>query len=295
MKLKHKVIKEFQFLTPDKKILILKVNTVLEEYVYSQKDESIVIDKDIVDNNPEFFQEVDWRAELLSYLKTNKIPQPAVLSKKLIPFIDEMILGAIPEPTSGVAVDEEYIKELEKRDYELGRKESRLADIEEDIEIRISRIKKREDDYKDDLKKLDKREDELRQRLKDISDREAEVQDKLQDINERERNLESEILNSSQDIDGKYKELQDKINSDLKSLSEKERELEEDQKELKLLADNLSESEADLGDRIRDFEIKVEEAKMWEAELHKLNGEIRAWEGLHWKFQRNVVPPSAIQ
>jgi hypothetical protein len=72
MKLKHKVIKEFQFLTPDKKILILKVNTVLEEYVYCQKDESITIDKDIVDNNPEFFQEVDWRAELLSYLKTNK-------------------------------------------------------------------------------------------------------------------------------------------------------------------------------------------------------------------------------
>jgi len=294
MKLRHKVIKEFQFLTPDKKILILKANTVLEEYVYSQKDESIVIDKDIVDNNPEFFQEVDWRAELLSYLKTNKIPQPAVLSKKLIPFIDEMILCAIPEPVLGV-VDEEYVKELEQKEYELGRKESRLTDIEEDIEIRISRIKKREDDYKDDLKKLDKREDELRQKLKDISDRELEIQDKLQDINERERNLESEILNSSQDIDGKYKELQDKISSDLKSLSEKERELEEDQKELKLLSDDLNEREADLEDKIRDFEIKVEEAKIWEAELHKLNGEINTWEGLHWKFQRNAIPPSAIR
>ena len=294
MKLKHKVIKEFQFLTPDKKILILKVNTVLEEYVYCQKDESITIDKDIVDNNPEFFQEVDWRAELLSYLKTNKIPQPAVLSKKLIPFIDEMILGAIPEPTSGVAVDEEYVKELEQKDYELGRKESRLVDIEEDIEIRLSRIKKREDDYKEDLKKLDKREDELRQKLKDVSDKELEIQDKLQDINERERNLESEILNSSQDIDGKYKELQDKISSDLKSLSEKERELEEDQKELKLLADDLNDKEAELEDKIRDFEIKIEGAKMWEAELHKLNGEINDWENLHWKFQRNTTPPSAI-
>lgn len=294
MKLKHKVIKEFQFLTPDKKILILKVNTVLEEYVYSQKDESIVIDKDIVDNNPEFFQEVDWRAELLSYLKTNKIPQPAVLSKKLIPFIDEMILGDVSE-TTGTVVDEDYVKELEQKEYDLSRKESRLSDIEEDIELRLSRIKKREEDYKEDLKKLDKKEDGLRQKVKEISDKELKLQDALQDLNERERNLKSEILNSNQDIDGKYKELQDKIEHDLKSLSEKERELEEDQKELKELNDSLIQKEAELEDRIRDFEIKIEEAQVWEAELHKLNGEINDWESLHWKFQRNVVPPSAIQ
>ena len=130
MKLKHKVIKDFQFLTDDKKILILKANTVLEEYVYSQKDEKVNIDKDIVDNNPEFFLEIDWKAELLSYLKTNKIPQPAVLSKKLIPFIDDMILGSLPEPTSGSVVDDEYVKELEQKDYDLNRKESRLIDIE---------------------------------------------------------------------------------------------------------------------------------------------------------------------
>lgn len=294
MKLKHKVIKEFQFLTPDKKILILKVNTVLEEYVYSQKDESIVIDKDIVDNNPEFFQEVDWKAELLSYLKSNKIPQPAVLSKKLIPFIDEMILADVSE-TTGTVVDEDYVKELEQKEYDLSRKESRLSDIEEDIELRLSRIKKREEDYKEDLKKLDKKEDDLRQKVKEISDKELKIQDALQDLNERERNLKSEILNSSQDIDGKYKELQDKIEHDLKSLSEKERELEEDQKELKELNDSLIQKEAELEDRIRDFEIKIEEAQVWEAELHKLNGEINDWESLHWKFQRNVVPPSAIQ
>lgn len=294
MKLKHKVIKEFQFLTDDKKILILKVNSILEEYVYAQKDEKILIDKDIVDNNPEFFLEVDWKTELLSYLKTNKIPQPAVLSKKLVPFIDDMILGAIPEQTSGATIDEEYVKELEQKDYELSRKESRLADVEEDIEIRINRIKKREDDYKEDLKKLDKKEDELRQKNKEVSDRELMVQDKLQDLNERERNLESEILNSSQDIDGKYKELQDKISLDLKSLSEKEKELEEDQKELKLLEDELTEKESEINDKIRDFEIKLEEAKMWEAELHKLNSEIQQWESLHWKFQRNTYPPSAI-
>lgn len=300
MKIKHKVIKEFQFLTEDKKILILKVNSILEEYVYSIKDESINIDKDIVDNNPEFFQEVDWKSELLSYLKVNKIPQPAVLSKKLIPFIDEMIISPV-EPSSGIAIDDEYIKELEQKEYELNdlsvilnRKEKRISDNEEDIEIRLNRIKKREDDYKEDLKKLDKKEDELRLRLKVISDKEIEIKDTLQDINERERNLEGEILNSSQDIDGKYKELQEKISYDLKSLSEKERELEENQRELKLLEDALIEKDEEIKDKVRDFEIKLEDAKLWEEELHRLNSEIQEWENTNWKFRRNIIPPSAI-
>ena len=57
MKIKHKVVKEFQYLTPDKKIFILKVGTILDEYIYKVKNESINIDKDIIDNNPDFFSE----------------------------------------------------------------------------------------------------------------------------------------------------------------------------------------------------------------------------------------------
>ena len=89
MKLKHKLIKEFQYLGDDKKIIVLKVGTILEEYVYKLKSEIIPIDKDIVDSNPDFFEIVEWKAELLSYLKSNKIPQPAILSKKLYPFMEE--------------------------------------------------------------------------------------------------------------------------------------------------------------------------------------------------------------
>ena len=84
MKIKHKVIKEFQYLSPDKKIFILKLGTILEDYIYKVKTELIPIDKDIIDNNPDFFIVIDWKAELLTYLKTNKIPQPAVLGKKLL-------------------------------------------------------------------------------------------------------------------------------------------------------------------------------------------------------------------
>lgn len=291
MKLKHKVIKEFQFLTDDKKILILKINTVLEEYVYSQKDENITIDKEIVDNNPEFFKEVDWRAEFLLYLKINKIPQPAVLSKKIIPFIDGLLSGI---PSSNNAIDEGYIKDLEKKDYELNKKETRLNDLSEDIDIRISRTQKREDDYKEDVKKLDKKSDDLIRKLKQVSDRELEIENKLKLIDERERNLESEILNSSKDIDIKYKELQEKIEIDLESLSEKEKELDEDQKELKLIEDNLNEKENEINSKIKYFEDRLEQGKIWEAELNKLNREIKDWESLHWKFQRNTHPPSAI-
>ena len=192
MKLKHKVIKEFQFLTPDKKILILKVNTVLEEYVYTQKDDKITIDKDIVDNNPEFFVEIDWKAELLSYLKTNKIPQPAVLSKKLFPFIEEMILSSITENKSEVDLD--YIKYLEQKEYELSRKESRLTDNEDDIEVRINRIQKREDDYKQDLKSLTEKEKEFEKKQKELLELETSLIQKESDLNEKITKFETSLI-----------------------------------------------------------------------------------------------------
>ena len=73
MKIKHKVIKEFQYLSPDKKIFILNVGTILEEYNYRVKTEIIPIDRAIVDNNPSFFEVIDWKAELLTYIKTNTL------------------------------------------------------------------------------------------------------------------------------------------------------------------------------------------------------------------------------
>jgi hypothetical protein len=48
MKIKHKVIKEFQYLSPDKKIFILKIGTILEEYNYRVKTEIIPIDLSLI-------------------------------------------------------------------------------------------------------------------------------------------------------------------------------------------------------------------------------------------------------
>ena len=87
MKIRHKVIQDFQFVSDDKKIFVLKLGSILEEYVFKTKGEEIPIDRDIIDNNPLYFQIIDWKSELLMYLKLNKIPQPSQISKKLIPFI----------------------------------------------------------------------------------------------------------------------------------------------------------------------------------------------------------------
>jgi hypothetical protein len=264
MKLKHKVIKEFQFLTPDKKILILKVNSVLEEYVYTQKDEKILIDKDIVDNNPEFFLEVDWKAELVSYLKTNKIPQPAVLSKKLFPFMEEFINSnyeTLP------VLDINKSKELENKEFDLERREKRISDREEELEIRINRIEKRESEYKEDIKSLDKKETDLKQKIIEVTNKELELQELSQDINERERNIESEILNNSKDMDVKYEELQKKIEEDLKKVTEKENELEKKTRELKLLEDEVNKDNSDILEYNKYITDKLEEIASWKKSI----------------------------
>lgn len=293
MKIKHKVIKEFQYLSPDKKIFILKLGTILNEYVYNVKGEDIIMDKDIIDNNPEFFETVDWKSELHTFIKVNKLPSPKTLSNKLIPFMEDMILSSMGS-NNGIQVDEERMREIENKESELNSRERRIKSKEEEIDIRLNRVDKREKDYKEDLKLLDKKEDDIREKSRELVERELDVQDKLQDINEKERNLDRTILESSNDIDNKYTELQSKIDKDLKTVSEKEKDLEIALKNLKKKEDNLLDRESEINDLVRDLELKKEEFQDWGEEIVKLDNEIRDWENLHWKFKRMKKPPSAI-
>lgn len=306
MKLKHKVINDFQYLSPDKKIFILKVGTVLEEYTFKVKSEVIPIDKDIIDNNPEFFEVIDYKAELLAYLKIQKIQQPAQVHKKLIPFIEEMILSSIQQ--TGNSISPSMLREIEKREdevinltRELERKESdlnsrerRIKDKEDEIEIRLKRLDKREADYKMDLNNLDKKEDDLRNISKELTEKDINIQDKLQDINERERNIDRNILQSAQEIDSKYKDLQIKIDNDLKVVSDKEQLIERLTRELKSKESELIDRESSIEDKSRNLLIKEEELNLEEQSLMKIDQEIKEWESLHWKMQRNTTPPSAI-
>jgi myosin heavy subunit len=273
MKIKHKVVKEFQYLSPDKKIFILKAGTILEEYNYKIKADIIPIDKDIIDNNPEFFEVIDWKAELLAFIKANKLPTPAVLTKKLIPFIDEMVLSGMQKNTStGTIVDESVVKELERKESDLNSREKRIKEKEDEIDIRIKRVEKREGEYKEDLKSLDKKEDELREKSKEVIEKGLDLDDKIQDLNEKERNLDRTALESSKEIDGKYKKLQEKIDKDLKALSEREKDLEKKFKSLSKKEEDMAKMEGDIYEKSKSYDLLKEDVKDLELEvLHTLN------------------------
>lgn len=241
MKVKHKLLSDYQYITSDKKIFIIKTNTILEDYCFKAKGENIYIDRDIIDANPEIFQIIDWKMELLVWLKANKIPQPSVMSKKLIPFIDEMVISAMtPINNSSISTDINLLqevndkeikiinlkKELDYKESDLTLREKRIKDVEDEISIRLNMIEKREDDYKLNLEQLSIKDDEIRDKLKELSAKEIELNIKNNEINEKEREVSNNILLSTQDIDNKYKELQDKINKDMLTLKNKEHEIE---------------------------------------------------------------------
>ncbi|NDF16375.1 MAG: hypothetical protein EB079_00195 [Verrucomicrobia bacterium] len=156
MKIKHKLLTDYQFTTVDKKIFLIKSGTLIDDYVYKIKGESIQIDKGIVEANPQIFAPVDWKAELLTHMKISKFPTPTQFHKKLIPFIEEMIISSIQQiPTTIEIKDDSKIKDLEAKEKDLEAKESefnsrekRIKDKEEEVDIRLKRVEKREEDYK---------------------------------------------------------------------------------------------------------------------------------------------------
>ena len=261
MKIKHKVIKEFQYLSPDKKIFILKLGTILEDYIYKVKTELIPIDKAIIDNNPDFFIVIDWKAELLTYLKSNKIPQPAVLGKKLFPFMEEFILSSTT--TQPATLDESKLRQLDDKEFDLNRREKRIKEKEEDLESRIEKIEKRENEYKTDVRLLDKREDDIRQRSNELTNKELDLEEKQQALGERERNIDSEILEASKDMDGKYSELQQKIDEDIKSVTERENKLEVDLRELNKSKEEFEEYKLEVERYSAYLSDKVSELTNW--------------------------------
>jgi DNA repair exonuclease SbcCD ATPase subunit len=253
MKIKHKLLTDYQYTTPDKKIFLIKSGTIIEEYLYKLKGENIPIDRDIVEANPQIFNPIDWKAELLSFMRSEKMPQPAQLGKKLIPFFEDMIMSSIKHDNVP-SIDPTLMKDLEKREDDLNtfkrdldRRETdldsrdrRIKDKEDEIEIRIKRVEKRENEYKIDIKTFEKKDDDLRLRTRTITEKELDLQEKIQEINERERNLDRNTISSAKEYDSKYADLQTKIDSDLADLSKREKELEAGFKKVKELESKIN-------------------------------------------------------
>jgi len=261
MKIKHKLLSDFQYISPDKKIFIIKAGTVLESYNYKLKSDIIPIDKEIVDANPEIFNIVDWKAELLTYIKTNKLPTPAVLTKKLIPFIEEIVLSNTSQSKSLPVVDEAKIKELELKEVDLNSRDRRIKGQEDEIEIRLKRVEKREKELKDDLQSLENREDELRNKSKELIEKSLDINDRTQELNEKERNLDRDALKSSNEIDSKYKELQDKIDKDLLDLSNREKELDNKSRSLSEKEIDFENEKNKIDDKYKDLLLNIPNIK----------------------------------
>lgn len=289
MKNKFKLISDYQYVSGDKRIFLIKAGTIIEDYTFKTKGVDIKIDKEIVDVNPQLFQLLDWKTELLSHLKVSKIAQPAQVSKKLIPFIEDILLSTTPISDNS---DDKYndILELENN---IKRRESRVIDNEEDINIRTKALERRESTIKSELIEFDKKDDNLREKSIYLKELENKLSEREGELNKKERDVELKVLESNTDIDSKYSDIQDRINRDIENINNREKELEKRIKEVTNIENDLSKREAILVDKERDFNIKEEELTIYCEEVNRINSEIEEWEKLHWKFKRmGRKPPS---
>ena len=65
MKIKHKLLSDYQLITTENKIVLIKSGTIIENYTY----EGIEIDKSIIDSNTNYFEIMNWKNELIIFMK----------------------------------------------------------------------------------------------------------------------------------------------------------------------------------------------------------------------------------
>jgi hypothetical protein len=208
MAIKHKVLKDFQLLTEDKKILILKAKTIIEDYKFKNKSETVSVPVDIIKNNPDYFSFIDWKEELQSYLKVNKITQPAVITKKLVPFIETMM------QESGTTT-KEVIKEVIIEKPKVVEKEVIVEKIVSDdslsieLETKIRKVQLKENQLDKEIEEANTKELEATNREKKAQELEKTYTEKLKEIEDKEKYLNSKEI----ELNEKESFLNDKENN----------------------------------------------------------------------------------
>jgi hypothetical protein len=193
MAIKHKVLKDFQLLTEDKKILILKAKTIIEDYKFKNKSETVSVPVDIIKNNTDYFSFIDWKEELQSYLKVNKIPQPAIITKKLVPFIETMM------QESGTKT-KEVIKEVIIEKPKVVEKEVIVEKIISDdslsieLETKLRKVQLKENQLDKEIEEANTKELEATNREKKAQELEKTYTEKLKEIEDKEKYLNSKEI-----------------------------------------------------------------------------------------------------
>lgn len=290
MKTKFKLLLDYQYVSSDKRIFLIKSGTIIEDYIFKTKGADIKIDKEIVDMNPHIFQLLDWKNELLTHLKLSKIAQPAQVIKKLIPFIEDILLAS-----TSISITDNSDRHNDLLDLEssLNRRETKLNDDISEVELRFNLVDKREKDIKLELKEIDKKDDSLRDKLSSLKIFESDLIKKENDLNKKERDIDHKLLETDSNLEEKFKSLQDKIENDIENLNTREFDLDRRTKEIVNKENNLSTRESKIIDSERDITIKYDDIMLIKEEVDRINIEIDDWEKLHWKFKRmGKKPPS---
>lgn len=233
MAIKYKVLKDFQLLTEDKKVLILKAKTIIEDFVIKNKSDIVNISPDIIKNNTDYFSYIDWKEELQTYLKTNKIAQPAVITKKLVPFIETML--SEKSVTRELVVEKEIIKEVIVEKPKIIEKEVFVEKVITDNSMGL--------EFESKLNKIKVKEEQLDKEIKEINLKELDLESREKKLIERELSFDQ----NSKKLESKSQELEIKESE----LSQKEYKL--NQKESSL-SNYISRS--DLDNKIQEYERK---------------------------------------
>ena len=296
--IRHKISKDFQLLTSDKKIVILKAGSLLENYKYTTKNDQIKVDRDIVDSNPDFFLLLDWKVELVNVMKQNKIQTPAVIAKKIIPFLEEIIMSSSGSGSSDLSGEVEALQEevkerakkLREKEIELETSQERVLRREKQIELDLeearTKLDRREREISDLSSNLDlltqgkERELELKYQKRENS-LASEWQDKFDEITRKESLNSQKLIEVEAKESGylkKMKEIQQKeeaireLELGIKSkemnieslIMDSQKDLDKKQKEM---LEKLKNDMKDLSQREKDFDKKMNDLEEREKEL----------------------------
>ncbi len=189
--MKHRVLKDYQHITTDKRVVQIKAKLLIEDYKVNIKGDIYKLDVDIVDNNPEFFHAIDWKQDLVDYMKSNKLPSPAILSKKLIPYIEENYLSKSKVETKIVEKVIEKVTDNTALEVELKKRQQLLDDMSTKVDQREVELSQRENYNIQAKHQNDERDRQLDLKDKELSTKKLEIQKMEKILSERESLLGS--------------------------------------------------------------------------------------------------------
>lgn len=296
---KYKILKDFQLTTDDKKIVILKAKSYLIDYKYINKDINITMDPIVVENNPDYFQFIDFKTDFVIFLKTNKIAQPSIVAKKILPYIEENFKTA---DTPSNSMKEVIIleQELAATKTELVKSHKEIGEMQSKFDLAIS---KNDDVKNDDVKKYTKEVDFLKSENHKLSITNDQLSEKNGELilsikklelqlskTSNTKEIEDEMLTALNDINDRLTKVMDRENkvamdeiknaSSLTVIIEEKNSNDRDRKEIYDL-------DIDIQRRLSEIQVREAQLKMIDTQTLIDNAIADYEKGIPWQYHRD--------